>query len=230
MPTPIGVAADWLAPLGAQHGFALLDGGVLTLLAPDGRRSALAAGVQTAALAPDGSQIAYTIPGPSGTEVWAVSVELRTRYLVETEPGSVTGLTWSPDEQRLAYEVGTSSGGAIRVRAVNQGSAVTVATGQVSNPGWDADSQHLFVLGLTGSPVRARIYRLPVSGAPQALGGAGMPLTTSRDVGPPIVAPDGHQVAFLSGTELWLMNADGTGAARLSSPSYSCSDPLWTPA
>lgn len=235
-PIPLQISADWVAPLGPERGFAFLDAGDLGVLTPAGQRVILATGVQSVALSPDGSQIAYTVPSGSGTEVWALTVELRARYRVQLEAGTVTGLTWSPDETRIAYLLSSGSQSAIRVRALTANGAVTLVSGPVSDPAWDADSQHLFVLGLTGSPRRARIYRLPVGAGAQSLGGAGMPASASLDAGPPIVAPDGHQVAFLSTTgqdaapELWLMNADGTGLAPLTPPDYSCSEPLWTPA
>ena len=229
-PAPLSVAADWLAPLGPARGFAFLDGGTLGLLTPAGERVDLARGVQAAALSPDGTQIAYTEAGATGTEIWAIVLELRSRFRVQVEAGTVTGLAWSPDEGRLAYQRSIGAEDSIQVRALDQGTPAAVVDGQVSDPAWDADSQHLFVLGLSGSPLRARIYRLPVAGGPQALGGSAMPDGSSRDAGPPVVAPDGHQVAFLSSAGVWLMNADGTGLARLTPSGYSCSEPLWTPA
>jgi Tol biopolymer transport system component len=53
------------------------------------------------------------------------------------------------------------------------------------------------------------------------------------DVTSPVSSPDGHQIAFLSGDQVWLMNADGTRPTALTrkdpqSFPYSCRAPAWT--
>jgi len=57
--------------------------------------------------------------------------------------------------------------------------------------------------------------------------------TYQLDVGSPVPSPDGHQVAFLNGNQVWLMNADGTRPTALTnldptSFPYSCRIPAWT--
>ncbi|MYJ18408.1 MAG: hypothetical protein F4106_10295, partial [Gemmatimonadetes bacterium] len=61
-----------------------------------------------------------------------------------------------------------------------------------------------------------------------------------KSVGSPALSPDGSRVAFVvtsvledeneRHSEIWLANADGSGEPiRLTSPSFSASNPSWTP-
>jgi hypothetical protein len=52
-------------------------------------------------------------------------------------------------------------------------------------------------------------------------------------VASPMASPDGHQIAFLSGDQVWLMNADGTRPTALTKEDpevfpYSCRALAWT--
>jgi Tol biopolymer transport system component len=64
-------------------------------------------------------------------------------------------------------------------------------------------------------------------------GSAGLPTDPGIDVQAPIPSPDGHQIAFQNGDQIWLMNADGTRPTALTrldpvSFPYSCRIPAWT--
>jgi Tol biopolymer transport system component len=66
-----------------------------------------------------------------------------------------------------------------------------------------------------------------------------MPTSPGVSVGALSPSADGRQVAFLSGsnspvTEVWLMNADGTGVSQLTTFDqdvfpYQCGEVAWTP-
>jgi len=52
-------------------------------------------------------------------------------------------------------------------------------------------------------------------------------------VADPVPSPDGHQIAFVSQAQVWLMNADGTRPTALtrfdtSTFPYTCRAPKWT--
>lgn len=242
-PVSLGVSADLVLPLGGGRGFVVLDQGSLEVLSSSGSLTRLASDVDAVALSRDGSQLAYTVPTASGTQLWGLAVELRSRFLLGTEGGAggaVAGLAWSPDGARLAYRVVTAATTVVRVRTLAATSAVSVVTGAVEDVAWDSDSQHLYVVGRSGpKPVR-RYYRLPLATSGQALPATGgLPAGESIQLagGPPLPSPDGHQVAFVASLgagpdEVWLLNADGTGLVRLTGfpgYSYSCRTPRWSP-
>jgi Tol biopolymer transport system component len=57
--------------------------------------------------------------------------------------------------------------------------------------------------------------------------------STAFDVADPVPSPDGHQIAFVSQDQVWMMNADGTRPTALTrfdpaSFPYSCRTPAWT--
>jgi len=60
-----------------------------------------------------------------------------------------------------------------------------------------------------------------------------IPSSLALDVADPVPSPDGHQIAFVSQDQVWLMNADGTRPTALtrfdsSSFPFSCRTPEWT--
>jgi Tol biopolymer transport system component len=62
---------------------------------------------------------------------------------------------------------------------------------------------------------------------------SGLPADPKVDVASPVPSPDGHQLAFISSQQVWLMNADGTRPTPLTrlDPGafpYSCRTPAWT--
>lgn len=235
--TAISTPADRILPLGGGRGFVYLDNGSLGLLNAAGTATPLASGVQVAELSPDGQEVVYGVSGTTGTDLWVLSVELRSRYELGVEPGAVSDLAWSPDSARVAYRLDTSRGASIRVRSLTAPAASTVAAGNVSAPAWDADSAHLYLLAQRGSPETDRLYRIPTGSGLQTLTpGSALPTPASLSVGSPQPSPDGHQVAFEAadahGVEIWLMNSDGTGLVRLTGGAdyaYSCRAPRWTP-
>ena len=69
---------------------------------------------------------------------------------------------------------------------------------------------------------------------PAALNPAsGLPSDPNVDLAAPVPSPDGHQIAFVSGGQVWIMNADGTRPTALTRLDpvafpYSCRAPAWT--
>ena len=243
--TTLPFKAEWAAFLAPGRGYAYLDGGVLRTLLPGGATVVVASGVGEASVAPDGSRLAYTLSAGSGTEIDGYSVDLRSRYRLQSESAPVDQLAWSPDGQSLAYRLVSSdpARSQVRVRQLS-GSArtLTVAVGEVSGPAWQADSRHLLftaLLDISGgaaggsaasppagaaaaAPGRvSRVFRMAVGDPPpRTLSAAqSMPSDPSLSVIQLSVSPDGHQVAILADYQgrpaVWLMNADGTGLSRL---------------
>ena len=246
---PLGAAqmtmpfrADWAAYLGPEAGYVFLDGARLTRLLPSGTEVVIADGVGTAAVSADLNRVAFTNPDVGGSEIRVYDVALRAQYRVQRESELVTGLAFAPNGTRLAYLLpgGTGSQGQLRVKSFSGAARVTtVASGEIADPAWLADSNDLvFSARVDVSGGRQwRVFRVN-SGLPIAH------LTASAAIGPtvdgnafrPQPSPDGHQIAFLFGAvesaQIWVMNADGTGLDRLTgfdseSFPYSCRALHW---
>jgi hypothetical protein len=240
-----GAWADFLAP---GHGYAFLDQGTLGILQPDGTRLTVATGVTEAAVAPGGERIAFVTHDPSGSEraaeIDAYDADLRARYRLQAEPEQIDGLSWSSDSQSVAYRLGATDPAhrEIRVRSLHDGTATTVATGDVSAPIWEADRQHVAftaIVPVTGGSV-SKAFRFAVGDGVRHVvsAAAGLPSGQGMDVDQLSPSPDGHQLAFVStagGRQgVWTMNVDGTGLTQLTDPdpnrfAYSVRDVAWTP-
>lgn len=213
----------------------------------------VATGVDSAAVAPGGAAIAYTVQTPSGWDVDGYQVGLGAAYQLATAKTTVDELAWSPDGTQLAFRVreepdqppapGAQPGPSYRLEAISLGTGaapVTVAVGQVGNPGWEADNRTLLFTDQRPGQTTARIFRAVVGQSPaQPAAGTGLPAGPDIDVQSFVVSPDGRQIAYLTerGTSqiLGLMNADGTGAKELtgfegSSFPWTASGLSWSPA
>jgi hypothetical protein len=247
-PLKLPISGGWADFLAPGRGYAFLDQGTLAILQPDGTRVTVAAGVTEAAVAPGGERIAFVTqdaPGPEpASEIDAYDTNLRTRYRLQAEPEQIDGLSWSSDSQSLAYRLVAidPSRREIRVRSLHDGTATTVATGDVSAPVWEADRQHVAftaMVPLTGGTV-SKAFRFAVGDGVQHVvsAAAALPSGQSVDVDQLSPSPDGHQLAFVSNAGgrqgVWTMNVDGTGLTQLTDPdpnrfAYSVRDVAWTP-
>jgi hypothetical protein len=218
----LGFQATWAAALASGLGYVFIDDkNVLHRLSADGADIVVGSSVSEAAVAPGGQRVAFIEVGAPSSTVWGYDVGLRARYQLAFEIGPVKGLSWAPAGNRLAYlrdDVGNTS---LRVRNLTgTGATTTVASGDIGAPAWLPDSTHLLFAAATTT----------ASGTTAALG---LPADPSVDVSNPVPSPDGHQIAFVSGYQVWLMNADGTRPTPLTkfdptSFPYSCRTPAWT--
>ena len=240
-PEPLDFAASWAAALAPGAGYAYLDAaGTLHREAADKKDDVIASDVGGAAVSPDGRRLAYTEPLPDGTSViWGYDTSLRSHYVLAGEKGEVSGLAWAPDSTRLAY-LSSSEGSATRLRVLGvtgSASLSTIATGELGPPAWLRDSIHVVIaatVNVSGGTVQ-KAFVLNVASPPTSLSPAnGLPADPDVvDVSNPAPSPDGHQIAFVSGNQVWLMNADGTRPTPLTrydqdSFPYSCLMPAWT--
>ena len=248
-PTTLPITGTWADFLAPGRGYAYLDGGTLRTFVPGAQPVTVATGVSEAAVAAGGRRLAFVTHDASSsseraTEIDGYDTELRTRYRLQTEPDAVDGLAWSPDGQSLAYrlEGADTAHRQIRVRSLRDGGTVTVATGDMSVPAWQADRQHVVFSASVTTPAGQvrKAFRFAVTdGLPHALTvAAGIPGAPEVEVTDLRPSPDGHSLAFLSDAGgrpgVFTMNADGTGLTQLtdSDPDrfpYSARAVAWTP-
>jgi Bacterial Ig-like domain len=236
--------AEWADFLAGGRGYAYLEQGSLKVLSANGAVLDVASDVSQAAVAPNGTRLAFAVKGRPGSEIYGYDVDLRARYRLQVESGPVDQLAWSPDGQALAYRLQADDPQKSQIRARQLSGAartLTVATGDVSGPAWQADSRHLVfrakVAAAGGSLDKA--FRLAVGDPPprSLSAGQGLPSSSDLSVQQVSLSADGHQIAFLADFQgrpaVWLMNADGTGVTRLSAfdpaAGYSTRALAWTP-
>ena len=111
----------------------------------------------------------------------------------------------------------------------------TVATGQLGAAVWLRDSDHVVFAATVNGVSKAFLVNVvaPPATLTEGIGLPSDPSVSVADLANPVPSPDGHQIAFISGNQIWIMNADGTRPAALTrfDPDlfpYSCRNPMWT--
>lgn len=226
----------WAAALASGMGYVYIDdSGTLHRAPTDGPDEAIATDVAQAAVAPNGLRIAFVQGAVAPNAVWGYDVGLRARYQLALDTGPVSDASWAPSGNRIAYLMSGTDGMSLRVRNLTGGGATTtVASGDLGSPAWLPDSTHIVFAAATG--VNHKAFVVNVVAPPAPLNPAlGLPSDPTVDLTAPVPSPDGHQFAFVSGGQVWLMNADGTRPTALTrfdatAFPYSCLAPAWTKA
>jgi hypothetical protein len=239
----LGFKGPWAAALGEGLGYVYLDDAG-TLHRWSGSDEVISTDVAQAVVAPNGLRVAFVHGAAATNEVWAYDVGLRARYQLAIDTGPVSSVSWAPSGNRVAYVRYDSPSSSARAKSLQvrnltgAGTTTTVATGDLSEPSWLPDSTHIvFAAAVQGAAgLVHKAFVVSVVAPPAVLSPAvGLPSDPSIDVASPVPSPDGHQVAFVSSNQVWLMNADGTRPVALTryaaeSFPYSCRAPAWTKA
>ena len=236
--TTLTFKAPWAASLAPGMGFVYItDAGVLHQQTADGTDEVIEADVAEASVAPRGLRIAFTHAASRTNEVWAYDVGLHAKYLLATDANPVSAVAWAPSGNRIAYLRHDPTTLSLRVRNLTgAATTTTLTTGDLGAPSWLPDSTHMVFAASVpsiGGTLR-KAFLINVVSPPASLTlAAGLPSDPGIEVSSPVPSPDGHQIAFLSGDQVWLMNADGTRPTpltRLDAASfpYSCRALAWS--
>ena len=232
--TRLDFPATWAAALAPGMGYVYIDGAhALHHAGMDGSNSVIATDVAEASVAPGGLRVAYTA---NANQIWGYDVGLRARYTLASDSAPVSSVAWDPSGRRIAYLRNDLSSTVLRLRSLTgTGATTTLTTGDIGSPAWLPDSTHLVFAATVTTPsgaLRKAFVVNVVSPPPSLSAAAGLP-ADPIDVTSPMSSPDGHQIAFLSGNQVWLMNADGTRPTALTRQDpqtfpYSCRALAWT--
>jgi hypothetical protein len=236
--TQLSFRGTWAAALADGMGYAYIDdAGLLHRQSVDGIDEVISPDVAEATVAPNGLRLAFVQGALGPDKVWAYDVALHARYLLAMDTGAISGIIWAPSGNRIAYlrdDGGTSS---LQVKnLVGAGNTTTVASGDLGTPAWLPDSTHLVLAAAPSAAGAHKAYVVNVVAPPASLtAGSALPSDLNIDLSAPVPSPDGHQIAFISGNQIWLMNADGTRPTALTrfdatSFPYSCRALAWTKA
>jgi len=236
--TPAGEAAPSWSPDGTQIDFTSDRKGVWHLYAagatgkvvPIGRAGA--ASEVDPAWSPDGKRIAFTttdvkrfshisvaVVGTRGT-----ATDLTKGLVVDQDP------SWSPQGDRIAFDRVTNKRSDLWAVDLH-GRAVPLTRGSLldeANPSWAPDGKHIaFDAADPKGNVDVYVLDLATGEAQRLTQEPGLDFQ-------PAWSPDGSQIAFTSDRsgdwDIWVMNADGTGAHDLSrNPRATDDSPAWRP-
>jgi Tol biopolymer transport system component len=179
---------------------------------------------------PDGQKIAYRV---LRGDLYVVNVNGTARWRVARHAGDAS---WAPDSRSFVFSREIETPGcyagcpadlwSIGVDGHNQRRLTRTAAGE-HGPKWSPDGRSIAFWQ------RGEIYRMSLDGTGR------MPLTNdvTLQVGHAVVwSPDSRKLAFESGwptSSIYLVNADGTGQRRLTSPPKPLHDELgaqaWSP-
>ena len=227
---------QWAGALALGMGYVYIDdSGMLHRAPADGPEEVIATDVAQAAVAPNGLRVAFVQGAVAPNTLWGYDVGLKARYQLALDTGPVSEPRWAPSGNRIAYMRSEGNLMSLRVRSLTGGATtITVASGDLASPAWLPDSTHIVFAAAAGANHKAFVVN--VVAPPAALNPAlGLPADPTVDLAAPVPSPDGHQFAFVSGGQVWLMNADGTrptALTRFDSTAfpYSCLAPAWTKA
>jgi Tol biopolymer transport system component len=238
-PATLGFKGPWAAALASGMGYVYVDdAGALHRVSAGGVDSVISAAVGQATVAPGGERLAFDEVGPDASVVWGYDVGLQARYQLAEENGPISDISWAPAGNRIAYlrqDVGSTT---LKVRNLTgAGATTTIATApDIGSPAWLPDSVHIVFSASVQTPVgnlQKAVVVSAIAPPPTLTPSLGLPADPTITVAKPVPSPDGHQIAFLNGNQVWLMNADGTRPTPLTvydpeSFPYSCRTPAWT--
>ncbi len=180
-------------------------------------------------LSPDGSTIAYITPGRISTiGVDGTGRTTLIEGITNNEGDAQDAVSWSPDSSQVAYV----DDGDIFVMNADGSSIRQLTTDPKGDfyPAWSPDGSTIAYWsgsrsGVDGGPRNSEIYTIPADG------GSSTQLT-DNDVSniEPAWSPDGTQIAYWNGGELWVMASDGSDQHAVTSPSAIADEAAWAPA
>jgi hypothetical protein len=208
----------WAAALVTGMGYVYIDdAGVLHRQSVDGVDEVISPDVAQASVSPNGLRLAFVQGALAPDDVWGYDVGLHARYLLTIDTGAISDVSWAPSGNRIAYVRDDGGASSLQVKnLVGAGTTTTVASGELGSPSWLPDSTHLVLAAQPAGATGHKAFVVNVAAPPAALGAApGLPSDANVDLAAPVPSPDGHQIAFVSGGQVWLMNADGTRPTAL---------------
>ena len=190
------------------------------------------------AWSPDGRRIAFLSYRGGNSDIYVMNAHGSRRRNLTRNPATENAFRWSPDGRKIAFltyrggnwEVYVMTADGSEQRRLTQGNALPSAP-----PAWSPDGRRIaFVSERDGN---AEIYVVNADGTGQRN------LTRiPRYDGDPAWSPDGRKIAFASGSrscragegcvgnsDVYVMNADGSGQRRLTRAPRGDVVPAWSP-
>jgi TolB protein len=192
---------------------------------------------------PDGRQIAFVSYLDGTTAIYVMNADGSNVVRLTDPEMKASEPAWSPDGKRIAFTSDYGGDRDVCVMDADGGNVVNLTNNYLpddGSPTWSPDGRRIAFQSDRGRSVGA-IVAIYVMGAD---GSNPVMLQDRRPEDPPTIidqqpawSPDGRQIAFLSarsgihspGFSVFVMNADGSGARRVTQTPYDYEHPDWSP-
>ncbi len=154
-------------------------------------------GVRDVRLSPDNKRVAFA----SGTDVWTLDLERKTKTRITFDQQVIQEPAWSPDGKSLIFTaLVTSGGGNVEIRSKSaDGSGAEKTLVEQNNyhmPGWSPDGKYLTYLWGEGEK-QVSLWIKPVSGDAKPVAVV-QPPSLQSNLSAYRISPDSHWVAYAS--------------------------------
>ncbi len=190
-----------------------------------------------AAWSPDGDRLAFTCPIDGNLEICVMNADGSRLSRLTKNGARDENPTWSPDGTRIAFA--SNREGPFQIYLMNadgrEEMALTLTAANEMEPAWSPDGKHI---AFTSDRVNKdkflldrEIFLMNPDGTGQTgLSNHGSACTDES----PAWSPDSTQIAFASDcagqwSQVYSMNADGSGAKRLTNDPAQDRHPAWSP-
>jgi Tol biopolymer transport system component len=180
---------------------------------------------------PDGNRIAFVSNRDGNLDVYAMNADGTGETRLTTDPEDDFSPSWSPDSRRIVFRSNRDENGEIYVMNADGTSQTRLTFNPASDhsPAWGPTGQIAFVSTREGTGIYVmdddgeNVHRITK-------------FAPNRNEYRPNWSPDGSKIAFqadrdipLGNTEIYVMNADGSGQQRLTNYPGHDDWPDWSP-
>jgi Tol biopolymer transport system component len=199
------------------------------LMNPDGSDQRALTGPGSAdgqpAFSPDGRRLVFVSDRAGQYDLWTMAVDGTDVQRLTNDPGVEVEPAWSPDGRYITFDVERD---VFIIQADGTGRRLlTATTWEEGRSSWAPDSSRI-AFETNRDDANYEIYTIRPDGT-----GLQRLTTNAAGDGQPAFSPDGRDIAFLSNRsgqyDLWVMNADGNSAVRITDSPAVEREPDWQP-
>ncbi|MEP7226283.1 MAG: hypothetical protein ABI785_02900 [Gemmatimonadales bacterium] len=141
------------------------------------------------------------------------------------------GYDWSPDGSQIAFESVRDGSQGIYVVNASGGAATKLSgAGDFGAPSWSPDGSKIVFLSQPASPEPIQVWTMNSNGSGQAR----RTNQPGDNKAAPSWSPDGRTIVYMNSTsggssDIWTIDADGSGAFNVTSNGADNTSPVWSP-
>jgi Tol biopolymer transport system component len=183
---------------------------------------------------PDGEKITFASDRDGGNwELYVMDADASEQRRLTNTPEDESVSAWSPDGEKIAYAIDVIENPSIHVMNADGSNRRRLADGNW--PTWSPDGQKIAYTMYSGEVPYLAVMNADGSGQRSLGASVVQRMLGIRGAEEPAWAPQGEKIAFASyagrnNSEIYVMNADGTGRTRLTDiPGHDHWPPTWSP-